>query len=271
MDCTAESFLVLQKIQSDQYMALCKIIINVFNWRKEVSAEGLLLFNAMLHASGEYVSEERVSQSVGELAPFIEHAMIGNYGNKVAMDGMICAASVAMRLKIETHKFFEQIMTPFDEIIANCNPRDHNLMNVALSSYSDFAFYTQALFKPYAEQYIKTLTYVEKQILAYWDEKDEHFGQQPPEMMFFEFDEDDRMCLTLTEALIDAYHNTIMAAEQGKWRSKLTGVALNIAYFYQTAVIKMSHLMNPIAKADIGLGFADILRTLKDMVFNWFA
>lgn len=101
-------------------------------------------------------------------------------------------------------------MTPLDEVIAEMNPRDHNHMYVALSAYSDFALYTQALFKPFADNYLKTLNFVGIQIIDYWREKS---SDEEEFMDFYEFDEDDRMCLNLTEALIDAYHNTVMAAE----------------------------------------------------------
>lgn len=106
------------------------------------------------------------------MAPFIEHAMRNNYGSKVAMDAMICASTVAMRLRYESHKFYETLMTPLDEIIADMNPRDHNHMYVALSAYSDFALYTQALFKPFADNYLKTLNFVGTQIIDYWKEKE---------------------------------------------------------------------------------------------------
>lgn len=79
------------------------------------------------------------------------------------------------------------------------------------------------------------------------------------------------MCLNLTEALIDAYHNTVMAAEQGKWRSKLSSTAVDILTFYVQAVSKMGSMMSPSTKADLGLAFADFLRSLKDIVFNWFS
>ena len=37
------------------------------------------------------------------------------------------------------------------------------------------------------------------------------------------------------------------------------------------AVKKMGNIMQPGTKADIGLAFADFLRSLKDVVFQWFS
>lgn len=102
--------------------------------------------------------------------------------------------------------------------------------------------------------------------MEYWKDKEQTDG----ELEFYEFDEDDRMCMNLTEALIDAYHNTVMAAEQGKWRSKLSSIALDILNFYQQVIIKMRNIMGPGVMADLGLAFADFLRSLKDVVFQWY-
>lgn len=51
-------------------------------------------------------------------------------------------------------------MTPLGETIGEMNPKDHGHLFVALTAYSDFALYTQALFKPHADEYLKTLSFV---------------------------------------------------------------------------------------------------------------
>lgn len=89
----------------EQFTKLFELIVEVFNAREEVTGEGLLLFNALLHGSAFEQSEDgmiennTVTSSVGTMAPFIEHAMRNNYGSKVAMDAMICASTIAMRLR----------------------------------------------------------------------------------------------------------------------------------------------------------------------------
>ena len=70
--------------------------------------------------------------------------------------------------------------------------------------------------------------------------------------------------------MIDAYSNTAFAAQQGKWRSKLSPYALDILSFLKNAFCKMISVINLRTRIEIGLAFADYRRTLTGEELNWF-
>ena len=270
MEGIAEALLVVPRITSEQFSRLVQWVGDIFQARGEVSGEGLLLYNSTLHcvisdAEG-YAVDQLYFKSANELTKFIQLAVVNFYGSKVATDALICVSSMAMRLRLESHKFFETLVSPLPQLIRDADPRNHDFLYMAISTYSDCAFYSQALFKPYVDEFIKTLNFVANQVVKYWNEKEESDG----ECAFQEHDEDDKMCLHLIEALVEAYHNTAMAAEQGKWRGKLSGFMLEVLEFFEMALAKMGTIMSPTLKADMGFAFADILRTMRDVVYNWF-
>ena len=56
-------------------------------------------------------------------------------------------------------------------------------MCLALMSFSDIAFYSQARFKPYVDIYLEDLERVRKCIVGYWSKKEKVEGSE-----FSEFD-----------------------------------------------------------------------------------